>query len=101
MMMNQATQNSPTQASTLNDSGLATRNGNACVIEWGSLRCPHANHLSLYDRMQVLARNLRWTWTEVVSSFRELDPIRWPASLPQSPGPARRVFAQPVGRTCR
>src|SRR5262245_57873740 len=33
---------------------------------------------SLYDRLRALARNLWWTWhPEVVSVFRELDPVRW------------------------
>ena len=36
-----------------------------------------ANHL-LQDRLRALARNLWWTWhPEVVSFFRDLDPIRW------------------------
>jgi starch phosphorylase len=33
---------------------------------------------TLYDRIWALARNLWWTWhPEVVSFFRDLDPIRW------------------------
>jgi starch phosphorylase len=33
---------------------------------------------SLYERIWALARNLWWTWhPEVVSLFRELDPVRW------------------------
>lgn len=32
----------------------------------------------LYDKCQALARNLWWSWhPEVVSLFRDLDPIRW------------------------
>jgi starch phosphorylase len=46
---------------------------------------PHLNHTSvivhdcnLHDRLWALARNLWWTWhPEVISFFRELDPIRW------------------------
>ena len=33
---------------------------------------------SLYDKCQALARNLWWSWhPEVISLFRDLDPIRW------------------------
>ncbi len=33
---------------------------------------------SLYDKCWTLARNLWWTWhPEVISLFRDLDPIRW------------------------
>jgi len=33
---------------------------------------------SLYDKCQVLAHNLWWSWQpEVINLFRDLDPIRW------------------------
>jgi starch phosphorylase len=33
---------------------------------------------TVYDRLRALARNIWWTWhPEVVSFFRELDPVRW------------------------
>jgi starch phosphorylase len=33
---------------------------------------------SLFDKCWTLARNLWWTWhPEVISLFRDLDPIRW------------------------
>src|SRR6187431_1760706 len=33
---------------------------------------------SLYDKCWTLARNIWWTWhPEVISLFRDLDPIRW------------------------
>jgi starch phosphorylase len=52
--------------------------GSAGVSNAGLWRPPHANHLSLHDRLQALARNLWWTWQpEVVGLFRDLDPVRW------------------------
>ena len=39
---------------------------------------PQAPQLSFYDKLDALARNYWWCWQpEVVSIFRDLDPIRW------------------------
>ena len=33
---------------------------------------------AIYDKCWTLAKNLWWTWhPEVISIFRDLDPIRW------------------------
>jgi starch phosphorylase len=37
-----------------------------------------ANHKSLPEQLDALARNLWWTWQpDVAALFRELDPVRW------------------------
>jgi starch phosphorylase len=76
--MNETTEIPSTRANVVSEPEWATRNGFAGVASWHWPGSPYPNHLSLYDRLQVLARNLWWTWQpEVVNLFRELDPVRW------------------------
>lgn len=43
-----------------------------------SLAAGEASPTDLYDKCMFLSRNLWWSWhPEVISLFRDLDPIRW------------------------
>jgi starch phosphorylase len=78
MTMNRVAQNIPSRVSAQDERWWVTGNGFAGVETGNVQSFAPANHLSLYDRMQVLARNLWWTWQpEVAGLFRELDPVRW------------------------
>lgn len=46
--------------------------------EPGTLLAGEMSGQALYDKCMALAKNLWWTWhPEVISLFRDLDPIRW------------------------
>jgi starch phosphorylase len=48
------------------------------ILETGVSTYGELGGAALYEKLQALARNVWWSWhPEVVSLFRDIDPIRW------------------------